>query len=97
MTLGNGIVIGILGRYASSAAQPFPPRIKSAGITLTPRAKESAVEALQAAWESTTPWSPAAELQQKAQVWLERVLVDNGYVDVEVQVTVVENIPFHVR
>lgn len=55
------------------------------------------MDALQAAWESTLPWAPKAELQRKAEEWLSRTLEDAGFSDIEVQVTVMDDLPYTVR
>ena len=87
----------MVGRYASEAAEPFPPRVKAAGVTLPPSVVRAATEALQAAWESTLPWAPKAELQRKAEKWLSKALKDAGFSDILVQVTVMDDLPYTVR
>ena len=97
MVLANGLVVGVLGRYGSEATQPFPPRVKTAGVILSRPAHDAAVEALQAAWEATAPWAPKVELQRKAEIWMAHALNAAGHSDVEIHVTVVDGIPFVVR
>lgn len=92
-----GLVVGVLGRYASEASQPFAPRLEVVGVHISERARAAALEALEAAWESTLPWAPAAELEERAQTFLRKSLSMNGLGDVTVQVTVLDNIPSRVR
>ncbi|RHW25435.1 hypothetical protein D0Z08_19605 [Nocardioides immobilis] len=65
-------------------------------MTLTPALRAAAVEALQAAWESTDPWSASEALRIKAEDWLARVLRDGGIPDAEVQVIVIDDLPYRV-
>lgn len=97
MITGQGVIVGVLGRYASDPSQPFPPHLETVNVTLSDRARASALEALQAAWEATLPWSSSEELQQKAEEWLRRALLLAGHSDVEVQVTVMDDLPHQVR
>lgn len=88
------MVLGIVGRYASEAAQPFAPRVEVAGLELSPVVRDTLIEALQSAWESTDPWAPAEVLRQTARELVGRVLKAEGLGDVTVEITVVDEIPF---
>lgn len=92
-----GLVVGVIGRYASEASQPFAPQLESVGVHLSERTHAAALDALEAAWESTLPWAPKAELVERAEDLLRKALSLNGLGAVEVQVTVVDNIPYRVR
>ena len=96
MAASNGLVIGVVGRYGSEVAQPFVPQVACVGITLSRAARDAAIDALQSAFESTPPWAESGILVRAAEERLARALADRGFADVEVQVTVVDNIPFRV-
>jgi hypothetical protein len=86
-------VVGLVGRYASDPSPPFEPRVVVVGLELSPRDTAALVDALRAAWESTAPWEPSAELESKAVEWLERALGARGYERVHVHVTVLDGLP----
>lgn len=94
--VSQGVVVGVIGRFASEPSQPFEPRIETNGFVLSGEPRRSAAEALQAAWEATDPWAPKDELAHKAEEWLTRSLEMSGITGVQVLVVVIDGLPFRV-
>ncbi len=92
MTNDAAVLIAVLGRYGSSAAEPFEPRLEAVGIDID-AARNELTEVLRAAWQSTAPWEAKSTLEAKGTEWVKAVLARRGIRGVEVSVQVMDNLP----
>jgi hypothetical protein len=90
---GSTVLVAVMGRYGSDPAEPFPPRLEAVGIDIDFMRSEL-TEALRAAWESTAPWEPRSLIEEKGARWVGDALKRHGYVDVQIQVSVIDDLPF---